>query len=53
MELLNGVLFHATGASSAALCYTPKKKWLAGAGKPTGWRRHLFAGWRCRLSWRL
>jgi len=26
MELLNGVLFHATGASSAALCYTPQKK---------------------------
>ena len=26
MELINGVLFHATGASSAALCYTPQKK---------------------------
>jgi L-rhamnose-H+ transport protein len=26
MELINGILFHATGASSAALCYTPQKK---------------------------
>ncbi|MBS1512849.1 MAG: rhamnose:proton symporter [Bacteroidetes bacterium] len=26
MELINGVLFHATGASSAALCYTPQKQ---------------------------
>ena len=25
MEVVNGVLFHAVGASSAALCYTPQK----------------------------
>ncbi|HEX2629446.1 MAG TPA: L-rhamnose/proton symporter RhaT [Chitinophagaceae bacterium] len=26
MELLNGILYHTVGASSAALCYTPQKK---------------------------
>lgn len=26
MEVINGILYHAAGASSAALCYTPQKK---------------------------
>lgn len=26
MELINGILYHTVGASSAALCYTPQKK---------------------------
>ena len=26
MEVINGVLYHAVGASGAALCYTPQKK---------------------------
>ena len=29
MSVITGVLFHATGASSASLCYTPQRKTLA------------------------
>lgn len=44
MELLNGVLFHATGASSAALCYTPQKK-VAGWSWQTYWLTQAFFCW--------
>ena len=44
MELINGVLFHATGASSAALCYTPEKK-LVGWSWQTYWLAQAFVCW--------
>jgi len=44
MELINGVLFHATGASSAALCYTPEKK-LIGWSWQTYWLSQAFVCW--------
>lgn len=44
MELINGVLFHATGASSAALCYTPGKK-LVGWSWQTYWLSQAFVCW--------
>lgn len=44
MELLNGVLFHATGASSAALCYTPEKK-VVGWSWQTYWLAQAFICW--------
>jgi len=44
MELINGVLFHATGASSAALCYTPEKK-VVGWSWQTYWLAQAFTCW--------
>jgi L-rhamnose-H+ transport protein len=44
MELINGVLFHATGASSAALCYTPQKK-VIGWSWQTYWLAQAFICW--------
>jgi len=44
MELINGVLFHATGASSAALCYTPEKK-VVGWSWQTYWLAQAFVCW--------
>lgn len=44
MELINGVLFHATGASSAALCYTPEKK-IVGWSWQTYWLAQAFVCW--------
>ncbi|MEO7309984.1 MAG: L-rhamnose/proton symporter RhaT [Chitinophagaceae bacterium] len=44
MELINGVLFHATGASSAALCYTPEKKVVRWAWQ-TYWLAQAFVCW--------
>jgi L-rhamnose-H+ transport protein len=44
MELINGVLFHATGASSAALCYTPQKK-IIGWSWQTYWLAQAFVCW--------
>ena len=44
MELINGVLFHATGASSAALCYTPQKK-VVGWSWQTYWLAQAFICW--------
>lgn len=44
MELINGVLFHATGASSAALCYTPQKK-IVGWSWQTYWLSQAFICW--------
>lgn len=44
MELINGVLFHATGASSAALCYTPQKK-VVGWSWQTYWLAQALVCW--------
>jgi L-rhamnose-H+ transport protein len=44
MELINGVLFHATGASSAALCYTPQKK-VIGWSWQTYWLAQALICW--------
>lgn len=44
MEIVNGVLFHAVGASSAALCYTPQKK-VAGWSWQTYWLAQAFVCW--------
>ncbi|MGC4102923.1 L-rhamnose/proton symporter RhaT [Ferruginibacter sp.] len=44
MELINGVLLHATGASSAALCYTPQKK-VIGWSWQTYWLAQAFVCW--------
>ena len=44
MELINGVLFHATGASSAALCYTPQKK-VIGWSWQTYWLAQAVICW--------
>src|SRR4051812_44236896 len=44
MELLNGILYHATGASSAALCYTPEKK-VKGWAWQTYWLAQAFVCW--------
>jgi L-rhamnose-H+ transport protein len=44
MELINGVLFHATGASSAALCYTPQKK-VTGWSWQTYWLAQASVCW--------
>lgn len=44
MELINGVLFHATGASSAALCYTPEKR-VVGWSWQTYWLAQAFVCW--------
>lgn len=44
MELINGVLFHATGASSAALCYTPQKK-VVGWSWQTYWLAQALICW--------
>ncbi len=44
MEVINGVLFHAVGASSAALCYTPEKK-VRGWAWQTYWMAQAFICW--------
>ncbi|MEO6230526.1 MAG: L-rhamnose/proton symporter RhaT [Ferruginibacter sp.] len=44
MELINGILFHAVGASSAALCYTPQKK-VSGWAWQTYWLAQAFVCW--------
>lgn len=44
MEVINGVLFHAAGASSAALCYTPQKK-VSGWSWQTYWLTQAFVCW--------
>ena len=44
MELINGILFHATGVSSAALCYTPQKK-ITGWSWQTYWLAQAFICW--------
>jgi L-rhamnose-H+ transport protein len=44
MELINGVLLHATGASSAALCYTPQKK-VIGWSWQTYWLAQALICW--------
>jgi L-rhamnose-H+ transport protein len=44
MEVINGVLFHAVGASGAALCYTPQKK-VHGWAWQTYWLAQAFICW--------
>ena len=44
MEVINGVLYHAAGASSAALCYTPQKK-VKGWSWQTYWLAQAFICW--------
>lgn len=44
MEVINGVLFHAVGASSASLCYTPEKK-VKGWSWQTYWLAQAAVCW--------
>ena len=44
MEVVNGVLFHAVGASSASLCYTPEKK-VKGWSWQTYWLAQAAVCW--------
>jgi len=44
MEVLNGVLFHAVGASGAAMCYTPQKK-VRNWSWQTYWLAQAFVCW--------
>ncbi len=44
MELINGLLYHTAGASSAALCYTPEKK-VRGWSWQTYWITQAFVCW--------
>lgn len=44
MEVINGVLFHAVGASSASLCYTPQKK-VKGWSWQTYWLAQAAVCW--------
>jgi L-rhamnose-H+ transport protein len=44
MEVINGVLYHAVGASSASLCYTPQKK-LRGWSWQSYWLAQAFICW--------
>lgn len=44
MELITGVLYHAAGASNAALCYTPQKK-VTGWSWQTYWLAQAFVCW--------
>lgn len=44
MEVFNGVMYHAVGASSAALCYTPQKK-VWGWSWQTYWLAQAMVCW--------
>lgn len=44
MEVINGVLFHAVGASSASLCYTPQRK-VKGWSWQTYWLAQAAVCW--------
>lgn len=44
MEVVNGVLYHAIGASSASLCYTPQKA-VKGWSWQTYWMAQAFICW--------
>jgi L-rhamnose-H+ transport protein len=44
MEVINGIFYHAVGASSAALCYTPQKK-VRGWSWQTYWLAQAFICW--------
>jgi L-rhamnose-H+ transport protein len=46
MEVLNGIFFHAMGASGAALCYTPQKK-------VSGWSWHTYWLLQAAVCWLL
>lgn len=45
MEVINGVLYHAVEPPVQRFVILLRKKLKDGAGKLTGWPRHLFAGW--------
>ncbi|MEO5683009.1 MAG: L-rhamnose/proton symporter RhaT [Chitinophagaceae bacterium] len=44
MEVINGIFFHAIGASSAAMCYTPQKK-VIGWSWQTYWLAQALVCW--------
>lgn len=44
MNVINGILFHAVGASGAALCYTPQKK-VTGWSWQSYWLAQAFVCW--------
>jgi len=44
MEVINGILYHAVGASGAALCYTPQKK-VTNWSWQTYWLAQAFVCW--------
>ncbi|HEY6505387.1 MAG TPA: L-rhamnose/proton symporter RhaT [Chitinophagaceae bacterium] len=44
MEVINGVLYHAVGASGAALCYTPQRK-VTGWAWQTYWLAQALVCW--------
>jgi len=44
MEVITGVIYHAVGASGAALCYTPQKK-VVGWSWQTYWLAQAFICW--------
>jgi L-rhamnose-H+ transport protein len=44
MDVINGILFHAVGASGASLCYTPQKKVKAWSWQ-TYWLAQAFVCW--------
>jgi L-rhamnose-H+ transport protein len=44
MQVINGILYHAVGASGAALCYTPEKK-VKGWSWQTYWLAQAFICW--------
>ncbi|UYQ95559.1 rhamnose:proton symporter [Chitinophaga horti] len=46
MEVINGIFFHAVGASGAALCYTPQKK-------VSGWAWHTYWLLQAAVCWLL
>lgn len=46
MEVINGIFFHAMGASGAALCYTPQKK-------VSGWSWHTYWLLQAAVCWLL
>ncbi|NIG55327.1 L-rhamnose/proton symporter RhaT [Chitinophaga sp. Cy-1792] len=46
MEVVNGIFFHAMGASGAALCYTPQKK-------VSGWSWHTYWLLQAAVCWLL
>ncbi|MBV7530206.1 L-rhamnose/proton symporter RhaT [Chitinophaga sp. sic0106] len=46
MEVINGIFYHAMGASGAALCYTPQKK-------VSGWSWHTYWLLQAAVCWLL
>ena len=44
MSVINGIMFHGVGASSASLCYTPQKKVVRWSWQ-TYWLAQAFVCW--------